>query len=263
VTTLQRNLIIAAGVVIATLTGIAFALSYAHLHTVAASNGVPDDWRAWTWPATLDAFIVAGELLMFVAALRRERDWWAVGITVAGSVGSIALNVAGVGGDATALQYVAAGVPPTAALLSFAVLIRQVHRLVQRAEDRAATHATAGQTTDAAPAVAADGATATPDVAPVAEEPGDLAAAFGALAPRNVDDAQPLHVVRADVAPAPVVSARVADDVAPSLLSVADVAEEMGVSPATVRSWVHRGRIEPVSREGGLRFDQAAVKALA
>ena len=93
--------------------------------------------RQWAWPATLDAFIVAGELLMLRAGLRRVTDRWAIALTATGSVGSIALNVAGVSGTGDTgavplLDYVVAAVPPTAALLAFGVLMRQIHQLVDQ-----------------------------------------------------------------------------------------------------------------------------------
>lgn len=124
-----RALAIAAGLVIVALTAAAFWLSYAHLAEVALAHGMKGKAvRAWAWPATLDLFIVAGELLMLRAALNHRVDWWAIGLTVAGSGGSIALNVAGVGGSAELLDYVVAAVPPTAALLAFGALMRQVHQ---------------------------------------------------------------------------------------------------------------------------------------
>lgn len=118
----------AVGAVIAALTGTAFWLSYEHLHTVAAGHGLAGAAaRSWAWPACLDAFIVVGELLMLRAAWRRTgTDWWAVGLTITGSGGSIALNVFGVGTHAQTLDYVVAGVPPTAALLAFGVFMRQL-----------------------------------------------------------------------------------------------------------------------------------------
>lgn len=124
---IQRRLVVAAGLVIIALTGVAFWLSYAHLAEIAGAHGLSGE-RAWAWPATLDAFIVAGELLMLRAALRHRTDWWAVSLTVAGSGGSIALNVWGVGNGADAIDYVVAGVPPTAALLAFGALMRQIHQ---------------------------------------------------------------------------------------------------------------------------------------
>ncbi|CAG6392750.1 DUF2637 domain-containing protein [Streptomyces cocklensis] len=119
----------ALGAVTATvlLTGFAFWLSYEHLHDVSAGHGLTSS-RAWAWPACLDLFIVIGELLMLRASLARGgMDWWAVGLMVTGSGGSIALNVAGVGKDAPTLTYVVAAVPPVAALLAFGALMRQVH----------------------------------------------------------------------------------------------------------------------------------------
>ncbi|MFG2629706.1 DUF2637 domain-containing protein [Streptomyces sp. NPDC048473] len=134
----ERYALIAAGIVIVALTAGAFCLSYAHLADVAGQHGLGGSpVRRWAWPATLDAFIVAGELLMLRAGLRRVTDRWAVAVTAIGSVGSIALNVAGVSGtrdtgDVPFLDYVVAAVPPAAAMVAFAVLMRQIHQLVDR-----------------------------------------------------------------------------------------------------------------------------------
>ncbi|PVC76934.1 DUF2637 domain-containing protein [Streptomyces sp. CS131] len=133
---MERAALIAAGLVIVVLTAGAFWLSYAHLAEVAGQHGLAaSPIRQWAWPATLDLFIVGGELLMLRAGLQGRTDWWAITATAAGSVGSIVLNVAGVAGsrDAAAvplLDYVTAAVPPTAALLAFGLLMRQVHGLV-------------------------------------------------------------------------------------------------------------------------------------
>ncbi|KNB50373.1 membrane protein [Streptomyces caatingaensis] len=133
----ERYAFVAAGLVIVALTAGGFWLSYAHLAEVAAQHGLgASPMRRWAWPATLDAFIVAGELLMLRAGLRQVTDGWAIALTATGSVGSIALNVAGVSGTGPArtvplLDYVVAAVPPTAALLAFGVLMRQIHQLVE------------------------------------------------------------------------------------------------------------------------------------
>ncbi|WEB41238.1 DUF2637 domain-containing protein [Streptomyces yunnanensis] len=134
--------LVTAGAVIAALTGGAFWLSYAHLAEVAGQHGLGcSPIRRWAWPATLDAFIVAGELLMLRAGLRQVTDKWAITVTVAGSIGSIALNVFGVNSTGNVssvpfLDYVVAAVPPTAAMLAFAVLMRQIHQLVDRTTNR-------------------------------------------------------------------------------------------------------------------------------
>lgn len=132
----SRMITITAGAVIVGLTAVAFWLSYAHLHAVAAGYGLGvSPARSWAWPATLDLFVVAGELLMLRAALTHTVDPWAIGLTVAGSGGSIALNIAGVGAHAQPLAYVVAAVPPTAALLAFGALMRQVHGLLAHPVD--------------------------------------------------------------------------------------------------------------------------------
>lgn len=134
--TAEQYVLRTAGIVIVALTAGAFWLSYAHLAEVAAQHGLRDSpTRQWAWPATLDAFIVAGELLMLRAGLRRVTDKWAIGVTAIGSLGSIGLNVAGVTGtrdvgSVPLLDYVVAAVPPAAAMVAFGVLMRQIHELV-------------------------------------------------------------------------------------------------------------------------------------
>ncbi|MEV6318034.1 DUF2637 domain-containing protein [Streptomyces sp. NPDC051776] len=140
-TDVEQYALVAAGIVIVALTAGAFWLSYAHLAGVAGQHGLgASPIRRWAWPATLDAFIVAGELLMLRAALRRVTDPWAIAVTAIGSVGSIALNVAGVSGTGNAstvpfLDYVVAAVPPAAAMVAFGVLMRQIHQLVAPPDD--------------------------------------------------------------------------------------------------------------------------------
>ncbi|GAB2974152.1 hypothetical protein GCM10023080_043160 [Streptomyces pseudoechinosporeus] len=115
------------------LTAVAFWLSYEHLQEVAARHGMAEAVaRSWAWPATVDLFIVIGELLILRASLAHRVDWWAIGLVTAGDGASIALNVAGVGSDASALDYVVAAVPPVAALLAFGALMRQVHAYLAR-----------------------------------------------------------------------------------------------------------------------------------
>ncbi|MFK4595738.1 DUF2637 domain-containing protein [Streptomyces pristinaespiralis] len=138
----SRALAIAAGCVIIALTATAFWLSYAHLAEVALGHGLGSaEVRAWAWPACLDLFIIAGEIMWLRAALAHRVDLWAIGLTAVGSLGSIVLNVAGVTGvrdpgAVPVLDYVVAAVPPTAALLAFGALMRQVHQaLAGRVEE--------------------------------------------------------------------------------------------------------------------------------
>jgi hypothetical protein len=194
----------AAAAVIVVLTIAAFWLSYAHLHQVAAGHGLSmSPERAWAWPATLDLFIVAGELLMLRGSLARSTDWWAVALTVVGSTGSIALNVLGVsGGDP--LDYVVAAVPPTAALLAFGALMRQVHGLL-------GVHAVPVDAVDAQPVRSADAEflvtkkygespapepvpAAQPATAPAASRPRPHPAAAKVARPVRTDDELLAHL---------------------------------------------------------------------
>lgn len=169
------------------LTGAAFWLSYDHLHQVAASNGMHDATiRSWAWPATIDLFIVIGELLILRASLAHRVDWWAIALAVLGSGGSIALNVAGVGANAGLLDYIVAAVPPVAALLAFGALMRQVHEhlvtIAARTTDTTATATelrTAPESPNATPVLVATPAPATliaPPHAPGNATPAPVAA---------------------------------------------------------------------------------------
>jgi hypothetical protein len=196
----ERAAVLAAGIVIVVLTAAAFWLSYAHLADVARHNGLAGSpERRWAWPATLDLFIVAGEVLMFLAALRTRTDWWAIGLTVTGSLGSIGLNVAGVGPGQPLLHYVVAAVPPFAALLAFGALMRQIHRLIPD---------TPTDTPDALPEPAAEVSESVPaaEAVPVTLERADTPAP----APhRPATPALPARSMPAPVAPAAVPAALV------------------------------------------------------
>ncbi|NEE12008.1 DUF2637 domain-containing protein [Streptomyces sp. SID7499] len=164
------GLAVGAAAIITAITGIAFWLSYHHLHDVAARNGLGmDPARAWAWPAVLDLFYLAGELLILRASYLRSVDPWAIALTAVGAFGSIGLNVAGVGEGAPALEYVVAAVPPVAALLAFGALMRQLHVwFARRAE-----------TTQAAPVVTVERTEEqqAPAVPPKPQEPPALEAA--------------------------------------------------------------------------------------
>jgi hypothetical protein len=118
--------IIAASATIA-LTSVTFWLSYEALHDLAAGHHLIGA-RAWAWPATIDAFIVVGEVLILRASLLRRIDWLAVVLVALGSIGSIILNIVSVGAHVDGTTRVVAAVPPVAALLAFTALMRQLYR---------------------------------------------------------------------------------------------------------------------------------------
>lgn len=158
--TATRHLALGAGAATLALTAVAFWLSYEHLAGVARHDGLGDDSaRSWAWPATVDLFIVIGELLILRSALQRRVDLWAIALTVLGSGGSIALNIAGVGGGAARMEYVVAAVPPVAALFAFGALMRQIHAALA-----SPALAAAGDVADSAPAMSGDTNPVTPSV---------------------------------------------------------------------------------------------------
>lgn len=117
---------------------------------------------------------MAGELLMLRAALKRQVDGWAIALTAVGSVGSIVLNVAGVTGNrdpgtVPVLDYVVAAVPPTAALLAFGALMRQIHQALAERETGASNDAPA--TSEVRPEPAPEPIKAEAEPAPAAVVP--------------------------------------------------------------------------------------------
>lgn len=124
----QQLLAIAAALVTIALTAAGFWLSYEHLHDLATAHGLAHSTaRAWAWPATVDMFIVVGELLVLRSSLLGRVDPFAIFLTALGSGGSITLNIFAVGTDLPTLDYVVAAIPPAAALLAFGALMRQIH----------------------------------------------------------------------------------------------------------------------------------------
>lgn len=200
----------AAAVTVA-LTATAFWLSYEHLHDVAAANGLTGT-RAWAWPGTVDLFIIAGELLILRAALLRRVDWFAYLLAGVGSLGSIALNVAGVGKGAELMEYIVAAVPPSAALIAFGALMRQVH-------EHLVPHAV-------------------PVVVAVPEMPTE-------------DERHTVPVIlerteqqdAAETPELPPVPTQDTEAVPNRLVTSSQVALMCGVDPSTVRSWVANGRL--------------------
>ncbi|OKI67770.1 hypothetical protein AMK15_06165 [Streptomyces sp. MJM1172] len=142
------------------LTAVSFWLSFEALHDLATAHRLEGE-RAWAWPATVDTFIAIGEVLILRASLMRRVDPWAIALTAAGSIGSIALNVAGVGVSDDPLDYVTAAVPPVAALLAFGVLMRQVHEFLLSRQQLA----TAPATPVSAPVISTGAAMEAPNIA--------------------------------------------------------------------------------------------------
>lgn len=238
---IRLGLTIFAGCLTILLTAVAFWLSYEHLHDVARIHGLPDGARAWAWPATLDTFIVIGELLILRASLGRQVDPWAILLTAAGSGGSIALNITGVGSGAQALDYVVAAVPPVAALLAFGALMRQVHTAIVAyvvpAETRPVKRDVPAGARPRLAVVPETAAETVPDVAPL---PGRRLAAV----PETVDETKTLLTVAEAAA-------------------VASQARGETVTPSTIRTWKHRGRLTPALEDDGTLFERDAVVAAA
>lgn len=225
------------------LTVAAFWLSYANLHGVASGHGLHGaPARAWAWPATIDLFIVIGELLIVRAAVTGRRDGWAVALTVLGSIASIALNVSGAGGDAPFLDYVVDAVPPIGALLAFGALMRQVHGYIT-------THGgtTGPAETPETPETPA-GPAETPAPAPVQAVPAQ------AVPPVQIT----LPVEQPALVPA---AHHETNDFPAGLLTTRELMDARGVSRATLNRWIKAGKLTPVLKDpsAGNLFDPSQL----
>lgn len=126
----------AAATIAATVVG--FWLSYAGLHAFATHAGLHGA-EAWAWPSSVDLFILAGELGITISAISRKRDPLAWVYLLAGFGPSVAFNVLHVATFTLSWsRYAVAAVPPVAAMLALAALMRQVYRLAVEAHLAAA-----------------------------------------------------------------------------------------------------------------------------
>lgn len=111
-------------VIAATVVG--FWLSYAGLHAFAFRAGLRGP-EAWAWPASVDLFILAGELGVTISAVRGERDKVAWVYLIGGAALSVLFNVVHVWLHPVWWgRYAVAAVPPIAAIAALAALMRQV-----------------------------------------------------------------------------------------------------------------------------------------
>jgi hypothetical protein len=120
----------------------ALAHSYAGLYGWALHHRL-GGWQAWSWPAEIDVFLVAGELALYVAYLDRwpgrQRVWpWVTAVTglavsVAGNVGHIQALP---GVPVTAADRVTAAVSPVAAFAGLMIGLLVVKMSGQRTVEK-------------------------------------------------------------------------------------------------------------------------------
>ena len=115
-----------------------FAMSYDALHSLALTQGVPAT-LAWMWPLVVDGFIVIASLSVVraVADSRRAGYPWLLVLTF--STISVTFNV--VHAAPTVVARFVAAIPPTALVLSFELLMRQLRQQLgtNAAESRGGT----------------------------------------------------------------------------------------------------------------------------
>jgi hypothetical protein len=109
---------------VATLAVGAFLLSYDALHQLARTSQVPTV-LAWLWPLIVDGFILVASLAVLDAIHTGQRARYPWALVLAFSTLSVTFNVLHAPHHPVA-QLVAA-IPPLALVLSFELLMRQIH----------------------------------------------------------------------------------------------------------------------------------------
>lgn len=93
---------------------------------------------AWFWPGMVDSFLVIGELILLVAAIRGLSGWahaWGWALTMTGLAASLAGNIGHVGWSAGLAVKLSAAVPPLAAAAALGTGLGLV-RMAARKTDR-------------------------------------------------------------------------------------------------------------------------------
>jgi hypothetical protein len=104
-----------------------FAMSYDALHSLALTQGVPPA-LAWMWPLVVDGFIVVASLSVVRAVADGRRAYYPWLLVLTFSTISVTFNV--VHAAPTVVARFVAAIPPTALVLSFELLMRQLrHQL--------------------------------------------------------------------------------------------------------------------------------------
>ena len=120
-----------AGIVLAA-TVTAFAESYKGLQAWAETHRVPSTWRSLIWPLQVDTYILAGEIVLLVAAIRgwgvraRLLGW---ALTISGLTASTWWNAGHIGSGASIADHITAAVPPIAAVAGLMASLAVIKRL--------------------------------------------------------------------------------------------------------------------------------------
>jgi hypothetical protein len=102
-------------------------MSYDALHSLALTQGVPAA-LAWMWPLVVDGFIIVASLSVVRAVADGRRALYPWVLVLAFSAISVTFNI--VHAAPTAVARFVAAIPPTALVLSFELLMRQLrHQL--------------------------------------------------------------------------------------------------------------------------------------
>jgi hypothetical protein len=171
----------------------AFLLSYDALHQLARTSHLPTP-LAWLWPLIVDGFILVASLAVLDAIHTGQRPRYPWALVLAFSTLSVTFNVLHAPHDLVA-QLVAA-IPPLALVLSFELLMRQIHHRLRvtaaTAKVPAATNSSASRARDDGPRIAAQAAAVTAVSAAATQSPTPAVASVAKVtrSPRAVTRAR-------------------------------------------------------------------------
>jgi Protein of unknown function (DUF2637) len=170
----------------------AFLLSYDALHQLARTSHVPAP-LAWLWPLIVDGFILVASLAVLDAVHTGRRAFYPWLLVLGFSALSVTFNVLHAPHDLVA-QLVAA-IPPLALVLSFELLMRQIHHRLQQSKVTTSVRETANppeQVLDDGPRrhISTAAAAATSAAATAPPPPTAPSAAKATRSPRAVTQAR-------------------------------------------------------------------------
>jgi len=125
-------------VAVSTVAAVAAAVSFMHMHTLAARAG--EGWRAWLVPLAVDGLVVAASMSMLVRRRAGKRAGWLAWTSMtAGITASLAANVAAA--EPTLIGRAVAAWPPLALLMAYELLMDQVRTGNSDSTDHPERHA--------------------------------------------------------------------------------------------------------------------------
>lgn len=234
---------------VATVAAVAAAVSYAHMHELAAASG--EEWRAWLLPLAVDGLLVAAGMSMLVARHHGRRPsplaWVSLWLGIAAS---LAANVAAA--EPTVTGRLVAAWPPVALALAFELLMQQhnLHASTRSAGKQAAhTRSASKRPTDAAERAPEPAEASAPTQPSTRTDSGTHAQPARSTGARRTSRQRARATGESAREKARTVFERALAEGRADALTGAAVAAEVGAHPATARRWLADWRTSAAASE--------------